>query len=79
MKTIEFETVIRDGIIKLPSKYRNLANKFAKIILLTDEDKEIKGKAKQIRYLIKQITAKKVFTDIENPSKWQKEVRNEWE
>ncbi|MEZ5672621.1 MAG: DUF2281 domain-containing protein [Thiotrichaceae bacterium] len=38
MLAVEFQTVIRDGMIKLPESYANWQEKSVKVILLTVED-----------------------------------------
>ena len=38
MYAIEFEADIRDGIVKIPAKYRELDNSHARIILMVKEN-----------------------------------------
>jgi hypothetical protein len=43
MQAIEFETVSKDGVIKIPDKYRDFISKPIKVILLrTDEPEKIR-------------------------------------
>lgn len=78
MKAIEFETQTKKGIIKIPKKYKELANAFVKIIILTEERKFGVEKKREIKQLLKKIKTKNIFKTIYNPSDWQKDLRNEW-
>jgi hypothetical protein len=81
MLAVEFETHVENGIIKIPEKYRQMAEGDLKIIILKKEEKPdvtTKQKVTNIKRLLKQIKSKNIFQDIENPGKWQKAIRDEW-
>jgi hypothetical protein len=81
MLAVEFETHVENGIIKIPEKYRQMAEGDLKIIILKEEEKSnvpTKQKVANIKRLLKQIKGKNIFQDIENPGKWQKTIRDEW-
>jgi hypothetical protein len=81
MLAVEFETHVENGIIKIPEKYRQMAEGDLKIIILKEEEKSnvpTKQKVANIKRLLKQIKSKNIFQDIENPGKWQKAIRDEW-
>jgi hypothetical protein len=81
MLAVEFETHVENGIIKIPEKYRQIAEGDLKIIILKEEEKPkapTKQKVANIKRLLKQIKSKNIFQDIENPGKWQKAIRDEW-
>ena len=81
MLAVEFETYVENGIIKIPEKYRQMAEGDLKIIILKEEEKPdvpTKQKVTNIKRLLKQIKEKNIFRDIENPGKWQKAIRDEW-
>lgn len=81
MLAVEFETHAENGIIKIPEKYRKIAEGDLKIIILKEEEKsKVPGKQKiaNIKKLLKQIQGKDIFQNIEDPLEWQKAIRNEW-
>jgi hypothetical protein len=81
MLAVEFVTDAENGIIKIPEKYRKIAEGNLKIIILKEEEKpEIPGKQKiaNIKKLLKQIREKGIFKDMKDPLEWQKATRNEW-
>ncbi|OHD14278.1 MAG: hypothetical protein A2086_09600 [Spirochaetes bacterium GWD1_27_9] len=44
MEAIEFETDIKNGIIKIPSKYNNFLNRKVKLIILSEESAQYNQK-----------------------------------
>ena len=80
MKAIEFTTTIKNGIIRLPIKYKKFADSVVRIILLADEKKRKSiSKKEKLEKLFAEATKKNIFKSIENPIEWQKKIRNEWE
>jgi len=80
MKAFEFKTKPENGIIKIPPEYRNYANSIIRVIMLTNEDDfEYTSKKEQLKSLFNQLQAKDIFRKIDDPVKWQKDLRNEWE
>ncbi len=83
MLAVEFETHIKNGIVKIPAKYREMMDGELKIILLKPEmGTKIPGKGKQktvqLKKLLKQIKEKNIFRAIANPVEWQRAIRDEW-
>ncbi len=81
MLAVEFETQVKNGIVKIPVKYREMMEGELKIILLKPEKKtQIPGKQKtaQLKKLLKQIQGKNIFRAITDPIEWQRAIRNEW-
>lgn len=81
MRAIEFKAKIRDGVIEIPQKYRKLANQLARIIILTDEDEPLNTvqDKESIQLILKELSTRKVFADIEDPVAWQRSIRDEWD
>ena len=78
MKAIEFTTTIKNGIIRLPIKYKKFADSVVRIILLADEKKRKSiSKKEKLEKLFAEATKKNIFKSIENPIEWQKKIRNE--
>ena len=81
MRAIEFVGQANDGIIKIPARYKALANSLLRIILLTEEEtvKAPESQKEKLKSLFRKAGKNKVFKKISNPSQWQKELRNEWD
>ena len=78
MKAIEFETKIKKGIINIPIRYKYLSNRYARIILLTNDLTDKINTKLNMKNLITKIQKREIFRTIKNPSQWQSELRNEW-
>lgn len=78
MYAVEFETYSKNGIIKIPSEYNDLANTKLKVIVLKEHQFSLPNKEK-IKMMFDKIKEKNVFHKIDDPIKWQKELRSEWE
>ena len=81
MLAVEFETHVENGMIKIPEKYKEIAEGDLKIIILKQEQKpKISAKRKHfnIKKLLTQIREKNIFHSINDPEAWQRTVRNEW-
>jgi len=80
MKAIEFETTIRDGLIRVPSSYRNMKNTQAKVIVMVDENHETENYDKKLLLKIFSKANKTgLFNEISNSVSWQQQQRNDWE
>ena len=79
MSTIEFEAQVKNGIIKIPDKYKELENVFFKIKIQPQRMKSKNNKKLKIRHLLKIIIRKNIFKNITSPEEWQRNLRDEWE
>jgi len=77
MEQIRFKTKIRNGSIKLPSKYKILENMEVDVAI-TSEQTETKRKIKIINPY-KNITDTKKLSRIKKVSDWVKKERDAWE
>jgi len=77
MKTLEFSTKIKDGIIRIPDKHNNIDDNEVNVILQW-EDNNKNYQSRNILSILEVIQRKKIFVKIENPSEWQRKIRNEW-
>ena len=77
MEQIRFKTKIRNGSIKLPSKYKILENMEVDVAI-TSEQTETKRKIKIINPY-KNITYTKKLSRIKKVSDWVKKERDAWE
>jgi hypothetical protein len=83
MVAYEFEAHAKDGIIKIPEEYREIAEGTLKIIVLKQEQKPGTSKERQVKLsnmkkLLKQIRDKNIFQSIADPQEWQRTIRDEW-
>lgn len=79
MKTKEFKARIKNGVIRIPKKYSEFENAEVKITLVDENDNLDKEKRKKERIeLMKKIQEVNPFKKIEDPVKWQRELRNDW-
>jgi Tfp pilus assembly protein PilN len=88
MQAIKIATHIKNGVITLPLEYQHLNQDVEIIVLgehLEDADSEqqeaIRLAEKKQRFFeaLEGLKEIKSFREIEDPVKWQKELRDEWE
>jgi hypothetical protein len=79
MDALEFSTKIEDGIIRLPRQFEAYENAFVRIIILSDKPKMLSKQKERLKKAFKGMEGIAAFQTIENPVKWQKKLRNEWE
>ncbi len=80
MKAIEFETLIKQNSINIPSQFKNLDDVKAKVILLYSESEKKSNYDKKLLLLAFAKAQKKgLFEEISDSVAWQKQVRDEWE
>ncbi len=77
MEQINFKTKIKNGSIKLPSKYKTLENTEVDVAI-TSKQTETKRKIKIINPY-KNITDPKKLSRIKKVSDWVKKERDAWE
>jgi len=77
MEQIKFKTKIRNGSIKIPSKYKSLENSKVDVAITSEQ---IAGKIKiKIINPYKSITDKKKLSRVKKVTDWVKNERNAWE
>lgn len=77
MKTLEFLTVIENGVIHLPKKYKAFNNVKARVVIVSENGNVATKKARLLANF-KKLQALNVFESITNPVQWQKKLRDEW-
>ena len=78
MNAIEFEAEVKNGIIKIPEKYKELENAFLKIKIQPFNVKPENNRKLKIKLLLEIIIRKNIFKNITSPEDWQRNLRNEW-
>jgi hypothetical protein len=79
MNAIEFSGKIEQGSIKLPMQFSDFENANVRVIMLFDEQSVLVAKKERLKLIFQQMENKSMFSKIEDPLFWQKQVRNEWE
>jgi len=81
MLAVEFETHSKNGVIKMPSRYRDIAEENLRILILKQEKLENASNRQRslsgLKDLLKKIQDKNLFKGIENPLEWQRQIRDE--
>jgi hypothetical protein len=79
MNAIEFSGKIEQGSIKLPLQFSDFENANVRVIMLFDEQSVLVAKKERLKLVFQQMEHQSMFSKIEDPLYWQKQVRNEWE
>jgi hypothetical protein len=78
MRRIEFETTVKNGIIKIPTKFKNIWDSKIKVIIMKEERLK-KTKREKLLKLLQEAADKEIFSEIKDAVKWQRKQRDEWE
>ena len=76
MKTLEFLTVIENGVIHLPKQYEAFNNVKARVVIVS-ENGNVAAKKARLLANFKKLQALNVFESIANPVEWQKYLKDE--
>ena len=79
MNALEFSTKIEQGLIHLPKQFQEYNNTYVRIIVLVDTPSVQVSKKEKLLATLKKMQQFNMFSSIENPVLWQKQLRNEWE
>ncbi|MEL7221128.1 MAG: hypothetical protein AAGJ93_07400 [Bacteroidota bacterium] len=78
-QALEFSSIIQEGVIRLPVEYGDFNNQRAKVIVLLQPDEEPLLQRERLVAIFKEMENQTMFSDINDPVTWQKQLRNEWE
>ena len=79
MKALEFTTTINEGIIHVPEDMKSYNNTTVRVLILADESENNGSNKEKIIMAINEMKKVNMFSEIDNPTQWQKKLRNEWE
>ncbi len=79
MNALEFSTKIEHGLIHLPKQFQEYDNSHVRIIVLIEKPAINLSKKEKLLITFKKMQQNRLFESIENPVKWQKQLRDEWE
>ncbi len=77
MNTVEFTTTIEHGIIHLPKEFEDYNNAVAHVSVTLDTNET--SQKEKLAALFAKMRGVKMFENIENPTEWQKKLRDEWD
>lgn len=79
MVALEFSGTIEHGVIHLPREYSEYDNAQVRIIVLVEKTVEKLSQKEKLLALFDQMKQLPMFSKIEDPTAWQKQIRDEWE
>lgn len=79
MNALEFSVQIEQGVIRLPLQYQAYNNAEARIIVLVKTPPVVRSQKERLAAIFTKMKQIKMFETIQNPTLWQKQLRNEWE
>ncbi len=78
MNALEFSGKIEQGTIRLPKRYEEYENSYARIIVLVEKPQNYLTRKEKLRLTFQKMEKVNMFSKIENPTLWQKGLRDEW-
>jgi Ran GTPase-activating protein (RanGAP) involved in mRNA processing and transport len=79
MNALEFTVRIEQGIIRLPKQYNEYENAQVRIIMLVETPQNQLSQREKLLITFNKMKQQRMFQSIENPTIWQKQLRDEWE
>lgn len=79
MNSLEFTTKIEHGVIHLPKEFEEYENVVAHVTVTLETPEDKKARKDRLFAAFKKAQEANLFAEIEDPVKWQKELRDEWD
>ena len=80
IQAIEFETLVKGGLIQIPSGYESFDNTKARVIVLFPvEPIKVNYNKENLKSAFKKAHSLNAFSSITDSVTWQKQQRDEWE
>jgi len=82
MEALQFKGKIENGMIRLPSEYKDYDEEQVQVIVLIKkplENENSINKKEKLRLAFQKMADVPMFSKIDNPVTWQKKLRDEWE
>lgn len=79
MNSLEFTAKIERGVIHLPKEFEDYENAVARVMVTVETAEDTKAKKDRLLAAFKKAQEVGLFAEIENPVKWQRKLRDEWD
>jgi len=79
MNSLEFTTKIEHGVIHLPRGFEEYDDADAHVVVNITTPEETTTKKERLLAAFRNAQKADVFRSIEDPSEWQRKLRDEWE
>lgn len=79
MNSLEFTTKIERGVIHLPPDSVSFDDAVAHVVVTITSPEENAARKERLLAAFRDVQRADVFRSIEDPSKWQRKLRDEWE
>lgn len=79
MSSLEFTTKIEHGVIHLPKEFEDYENAVAHVTITLEMPEDKKTKKENLLKAFKKAQKANLFAEIENPTEWQRKLRDEWD
>lgn len=79
MNSLEFTAKIEHGVIHLPKEFEDYENAVARVTVTLETPEDKKAKKEQLFAALEKLAEANPFAEIEDPVKWQRKLRDEWE
>lgn len=79
MNSLEFTTKIEHGVIHLPREFEEYDDAVAHVVVTVTSPGEDTARKERLLAAFREIQKTDIFRDIEDPSEWQRKLRDEWE
>jgi hypothetical protein len=79
MNAVEFSSKIEKGKIIVPKQFKEFENENVRVIMLFNEVEVKNSKKENLLLTLNKMKSEKMFSSIQNPVSWQKQVRDDWE
>lgn len=77
MNSLEFTTKIEHGVIHLPKEFEEYENAVARVTVTLEVNES--SQKEKLAVLFAKMRGVKMFENIEDPTEWQKKLRDEWD
>ena len=79
MNSVEFTTKIEHGVIHLPKEFEEYEDAVAHVTITLETSEDLKAKKDRLFAAFKKAKEAGLFAEIEDPVKWQRALRDEWD
>lgn len=78
MERISFKTKAKDGVIKIPEKYKELSNSKLRVVISQDDNQDTVSEKIKITNPYRDVKDPRRLATLNQISEWQRKTRDEW-